>query len=333
MQQTIPSRLGDVTVQRAANRKVQAACKTLAHFMLGNRLELVGEFSKATVPGMVSTDSVADALASFKTYILRPTVLAQLTDALRADPRVPLPSESSAGTAYFVAEGEPAPTTRLSFASHTLGSYTLLMLMVLSRELLRKGGPSADAAILSVARRTVRRTLDRAFLSDDAATSSTPAGVMNGMITFSGGSPSNLAADLDQLLSIVSDGDPSLPVFVASPRAIAYLAQQEGNAFAEARVIDGRILGAPLIASAAAGNRLIAIDQAEIAIFDGDLRVDRSTVAALDMSDAPSAPSSVTSLWQTDAVGVKLEHDVSWMALSDDAAAALEITDLGASPA
>ena len=108
---------------------------------------------------------------------------------------------------------------------------------------------------------------------------------------------------------------------------------QEGHAFANAKLIGGSILGAPLISSAAAGNRLILLDAAELAIYDGPINVERSGVASLAMSDSPSSPASQTSLFQTDAVGVKLEYATSWALLSDDGAAALELTALGVSPA
>jgi hypothetical protein len=318
--------LDDVTL----DRRVRSACKSIGQFMLGRPLEVQGEFMKATIPGMLSTDSVAAAMAAFKNYVLAPSVIAQLPDPLRVDPRIPVPSETSAGVAYWVDEGAAGAVARLAFQSRTLGSYSLLMLLVLSRELLRRGGAAADAAILKVARRTVKRALDRAFLSDDAASGGMPAGILNGMITLAGGSPTNTATGLDALPGIVSDGEPASPVFICSLRALGFLAQQEG--FREAK-IGGNILGIPIIVSAAAGNRLILLDSAEVALFDGDLLVDRSNVATLAMSDAPASPASQTSLFQTDATSVKLDYSVSWATLSDDAVAALEITDLAVSPA
>jgi hypothetical protein len=90
-----------------------------------------------------------------------------------------------------------------------------------------------------------------------------------------------------------------------------------------------------LVPTPAAGTNLILIDPTAIVYADdGDNRIDRSTVAALQMDSAPTNPADATavlvSLWQHNLIGLKVEQTINWQRGRDEAVAYVEDADYGA---
>jgi hypothetical protein len=292
---------------------------------------------KAAIEAMTSSDPsvLAEQLAAFKAYVIEPSVLAQLP-ALKAVPLVPIPKETEhgAGTAYWAAENQPTPMTRLDFTSTQLEERSLNAIVALSRTLLRLANDTARNAILRICRRTMTRALDTALLGSTAASTAQPAGLLAGVVGLTGGSPDDLSVELEELVATVSDGAPTTPVFVTSPRAVAYLARQTGTAFKDVKLKGGEILGAPLLVSPGAANNLILIDAHEIATHDGLMEIDASDEASLQMSDTPTdGAAQLTPLWQTNTVATRLVHRVAWTKLSSDSVGYLTLDAIGGSPA
>jgi hypothetical protein len=149
------------------------------------------------------------------------------------------------------------------------------------------------------------------------------------------GSPASLAADLQALYEDVSDGEASGAVLVMAARAAWYLANQRVDGvpeFPDLTVKGGSVHGVPVLITRAAGNRVILLDAAKLAIADNGLDVAQSQNAAVLMDDSPSLPNSLVSLFQTDSVGLRFTRHVSWTWAADDGAAFLELSDLGGSP-
>ena len=126
-------------------------------------------------------------------------------------------------------------------------------------------------------------------------------------------------------------------VFVTSGGGAMYLAEHEGNAFKDVKLQGGSILGASLLVSPGAGNRLILIDAAEIAHNDDGLEVESSNVASVELLDNPTNNSAtgtgtaLVSAWQTGMLIVKLIRFVNWQKLRGDAVGFIELP-IGGSP-
>ena len=72
--------------------------------------------------------------------------------------------------------------------------------------------------------------------------------------------------------------------------------------------------------SPAAANRLILIDAAQIASYDGGLEVETSINAAIEMSDDPSDGAAArVSAFQTNITVLKLLKFTNWQNLASDA--------------
>jgi hypothetical protein len=211
-----------------------------------------------------------------------------------------------------------------------------MLLLAILTELVRLGDTRARNYILSRVRRAVIRADDAVFLGTAAASAAQPAGLLNGLTAVGGGSPGDLS--LEELVAVVSEGDPIAPVFIHSARAGAFLAESGIQAFRDTGLLGGRIAGAPAVVSPVAAEKLILIDAAEIAISDEGLEIAMSQQAAIEMSDNPtnnSATPTATSLvsaFQANAGVLRVVRYLSWVTLTEDAVAFVELP-IGGSPA
>jgi hypothetical protein len=291
---------------------------------------------KAAVTAMTTGDPsvFGNGTAVMRDTIVQPSAPAEILryGGLDAPLNFPIPRRTGIPTGYWTEEGRPRPISRSNFEGVTLTGREASIYLTFSRDLMRHGGEVATSSIIGGAQEQMPQVLDTAFFSTAAATASTPGGILENAIGFSGGSPAG-EPEVTNAVAVVSDGNPRRPVWFTSLRALAYLASFAGNTFRDAR-IGGSILGIPLVISAAAGNRLILVDGADVAVHLGDLQVDASDEAAIEMADTTTpGGASLVSLWQTNSVSVRLSITASWALLSDDAVSYVELTELGASPA
>jgi hypothetical protein len=144
-----------------------------------------------------------------------------------------------------------------------------------------------------------------------------------------------LSAGLEALWKDVRDGDPDRPHFVLSARAAMYLhALHEDGAplFPHVGPMGGTIATVPAVINAAAGNKLILIDAAHIAVSDDGLLVDVANAASVALDDAPSSPASLTSVWQSNTSFIRMTRLINWTTTADDAVGVIELP-LDGSPA
>lgn len=291
---------------------------------------------KAAVTAMTTGDPAVfgNGTAVMRDTIVQPSVPAEILryGGLDAPLNFPIPRRTGIPTGYWTEEGRPRPISRSNFEGVTLTGREASIYLTLSRDLMRHGGDVATSSIIGGAREQMPLTLDRAFFSTAAATASTPAGVLENAIGFDGGSPAG-EPEVTNVLAVVSDGNPRRPVWFTSLRALGYLASFGGNVFRNAR-IGGDILGIPLAITPAAGNRLILVDAADVAVHLGDLQVDASDEASIEMVDSTTpGGAQLVSLWQSNSVSVRLSITANWALLSDDAVSYVELDAIGGSPA
>jgi hypothetical protein len=81
----------------------------------------------------------------------------------------------------------------------------------------------------------------------------------------------------------------------------------------------GDVLGVPALISLDAHNYFVAIDAGGIVLADGGIEIDVSDQSTIQQDDAPSAgPTNLVSLWQANAIALKVTRWISW-ARRDDA--------------
>jgi len=154
--------------------------------------------------------------------------------------------------------------------------------------------------------------IDQAFLDPTNAGSATaPAAVTHGAPTIT--ASSDAAADLKALVAAFA-GDMSSAYLVTDPDTATGLAMVRGAngsfLFPDAGPRGGSVLGIPLLVSRfsprdTSGGQIALIDASGIAVAMDAIELSQSDQTSLAMSDTPTSPASMVSMFQTNSVALK----------------------------
>lgn len=241
--------------------------------------------------------------------------------------------QTSGGTGYWVGQGKPKPLTKFDFSAVTLGFAKVAGISVLADELVRFSSPSAEAIVRDALRDCLVERLDTDLIDPNKAASSgvSPASITNGLtpISSTGNDADAIRRDIQALMApfIAANVSPSNGVFIMSETtalALSLMTNALGQPeFSGLTMLGGRFLGFPVITSqyAAVGsplqNMVIFLNASDIFLADdGQVVIDASREASLEMSDAPtqSQPTgaSLVSLWQNNLLGLRAERYINW---------------------
>ena len=288
-------------------------------------------FEKTVVPALTTGDLGPLTIASRDWVRSLPTILMRMSDATVPAPLLTqVPTAASDPTPVWVGEGQPAPMALLEPSGPNTTASKFIFLRAFSKEFGRLEEGRALALIDPISRRDVTKIEDALLLSTDPEVAGvSSAGLLRGLSPVGGGSPSSLADDITALWSSVRGGNPDRPYFILSPRGAMYLASlHEDGAplFPHIGPLGGSIFTVPAIVSPAAGDRLILVDAAELAVTDGGLTVEPAYEAAVQLTDSPvNGPATLVSAFQTNSVVVRYVRYLSWVLLANDAVAFIEL--------
>ncbi len=241
--------------------------------------------------------------------------------------RVPFNSGATlttAGAAFaWVGQGKPVAVSKLTFSPTpaSLPRLKISGLIVASLDLVRSTAPAAETLFRDEMVRGGARATSDSFL--DVAN----AGVANV-------EPASITADASPIASsgnVLTDVGAVLNGFETLDRVCLIMSERAavalGNA-APGSIVGGRLHGiVPLIASNSAGTNLIAAHGPSIIYADdGELALDSSGNASIQMDTAPDDPATgstvLVSLWQEGLRGLKLTRWLNWKVM-DPAAVVL----------
>ena len=252
------------------------------------------------------------------------TVVGRLVGRRDVPFRTLVTREITAPTVGWVGKAAAKPVSESAYDQVSIDMATISGIVVISRELAQSSKPSAEKTI---GRQLVNGTatfIDEQFLDPSVAavTDANPASITNGATTHasSGASAAAITADLSLLVDDLTDGDVHLraPYWIMRPLSAVSLALL--------RLTDsGRDLslgGIPILTSAGCpAGQVVLLDAAEILVADeGEMQVDRSESATLDMSGGNSP---TFSLFQKNSVGVRIDRRIAWKRAKDAAVAYL----------
>jgi HK97 family phage prohead protease len=334
----------------------------VAAAMYGSDSE-VAAFYKAAVPAgttiagnwaanLIGAETGGAAVAAFLEYLRPRTILGQFgtngVPALTSVPfRVPIVTQTGAGAGYWVGEAKAKPLTSFAFTRTTLTPLKVANICVLSMENIRFSDPKSDAIVRNQLAEALRARLDTDFItpSKTAVSNVSPASITNGAasIVSSGDDADDIRLDIRSLLAKfnAANNPPSSGVFImtsACAQALAMMTNPLGQQeFPTMRATGGTVYGMPVIVSDYVPSATVVLVNATDIFLadDGDVSVDTSMEASLEMSDAPahdaSTPTgaSLVSLWQTNSVGVKAERIINWMRGRTQSVAYLTSADWG----
>lgn len=304
--------------------------------------ELHAFIQKATVPAGTTSQAVyaeplvyAQNLASEFVEYLRPQTIVGKLNLTRVPFNVRVPTQTNGGHAAWVGEGAGKPVTSVAFSSVSLDHHKLATIAVLTKELVRLSTPSAEMLVRNTLAGAIIEQLDRDFI--DPATAAVagvnPASITNGLtaLTSAGTSADNARTDLAAILKtyLEANQDPSGLAFIMPPTlamALSLMRNSLGQKeFPDINANGGTLEGFPVVTSqlaanaSGAGNLVIAVKQSDIFLADdGNVAIDVSEQASVQMSDAPTINSttgtgaSLVSLWQTNSVGIRAEREITW---------------------
>jgi HK97 family phage major capsid protein len=321
---------------------------------------------KAAVPGGTTSHTtwagplVGDESAVFADFVefLRPlTIVGRFgTNGIPALRRVPfrtrLPGQTSGGAGYWVGEGKAKPLTRFAFASTTLTPLKVANIAVTTKELLRDSSPSAEALVRDGLVGALRERMDLDFIDPTKALSAgvSPASISNGIaqINSTGNDADAVREDVRLLFGAFIDANnaPTNGVWIMSAKTALALSLMRNplgqREFPGITMMGGDFEGLPAIVSQyvpvdSGGHFVFLVNASDIYFADeGEIEVDMSMEASLQMDDAPTQESDspptatqVVSLWQTDSVGFKAERTVNWKRRRESAVAVLNNVDWG----
>jgi hypothetical protein len=216
---------------------------------------------------------------------------------------------ASAGSGSFVAEGSPIPVRQFTTSATQLNPYKAASISVLSREMMESS--NAEALISDALIRSAAMAIDAVFFAAAASTAAQPAGIRNGIsaLTPSVNTDPFGAAfeDVATLLNSVAPVGGRGPFYLVS--SVGRLAGMKERFSQPSGIIT--------IPSSAMGADLMAIaPQAIAAAISINPDVETTNAGTLVMDTAPG-PAGVAgperSVWQTDAIAIKVRWPVSWV--------------------
>lgn len=249
---------------------------------------------------------------------------------------VSLPSRSATPTiaGSFVGQGAPIPVRQGAFSSVSLTPKKMAVITTMTREIMEHSTPSIEQILRQAIQEDTSVAIDTVLLDATAASTVRPAGLRNGVTTFTattGGGFAALVGDIKGLLGALitsTNGNLRSPVWIMNPvNAISIsLTQNAGGDFPfKQEVNQGQLQGYPLIQSATVpAGYVILVDAADFFSATGDdPRFDVSDQATLHMEDTTplaigttgtpavvAAP--VRSMFQTDTVALRMILDMNW---------------------
>jgi HK97 family phage major capsid protein/HK97 family phage prohead protease len=245
---------------------------------------------------------------------------------------VSIPSRTAGGAGGgFVAEGSPIRVGRITTAATTMTPKKLGVIVPFTRELAKRSTPAIEALVRQAILEDTAAILDAAIIDATAASSSRPAGLLNGVSAaasgYGGGDYQAVVADFKALLApyVSANAADNITVLMnpsqglaldlmAGPGPSGALGDWFGKLRARFTLVESTTVPA---------NRLIALRNSDFATALGDApEFDISETATVHMEDVtpleivsgtgPTTADPVRSFFQTATIGVRMLMDVSW---------------------
>lgn len=248
---------------------------------------------------------------------------------------ITLPARTTSTTiaGAFVAQGAPIPVRQGAFSSISLTPKKMGVITTMTREITEHSLPSIEGILRTAILEDTAVAIDTILLDNNAATTTRPAGLVNGISTQTpaGTSFDNMITDLRNMVGVLitgAKGNLRAPVWIMGPdNALAIsLKQNAGGDFPfRAEMTSGFLLGYPVITSSTmTTDTLILIDAADFITATGDtpnfavsdqavLHMEDTTPLAIGTAGTPpTVAAPVRSLWQTDSIAIRMIMDINW---------------------
>lgn len=266
--------------------------------------------------------------------MLRAATVFEQLNGFRAVPfNSKIPSQLTGGTAAWVGEGAAKPLTNPTYGEVEIKEHKLAAITVYTQELMRRSDPAVDVLVRDDLIEASKTLIDNTFLDAAAASTTRPAGVLNGVTVTpnTGTTAAAYEADLLALINSFVAANLSLDgsyFLMSETRAaqISLLRDALGNSYFAGMALRGTrtLMGIPVITSQAVGDKIILVKTSEILLAqDGGVDVSYSDQATLVDGG------TTHHLWQENKFAVRVEKFITWAKRRPIAAAFLDYTPTG----
>lgn len=291
---------------------------------------------KAAVTAGTTTDQTwAKPLVEYNDFagdfieFLRPqTILGRFGQggipALNSIPfNVRIKGQTSGGSGYWVGESQPKPLTSFDFNTIELGWAKVANIAVLSEELVRLSTPSADLLVRQSLADALKARLDTDFIDPEKAAvdNTSPASVTNGVtpVAASGTDYAAFSEDYKALVTKFTAARIPLSQLVwvmSSNQAVSLSLMQNAlgqPSFPGFSMNGGGLMGFPVIVSDyAPPGQITLLAASEVYLADdGQVMIDASREATLEMSDTPTG-TATRSMFQHNEIAIRAERYINW---------------------
>ena len=304
-----------------------------------------GMMHKAAVGAGTTTDATwASPLVAYtqaaEEYInlLRPaTIIGRIPGLRRVPFNIQIPRATAGTTVGWVGENAPKPVSNMQFDSITLRWAKAAGIVVITQELARFSNPAAEGLVRADMIAQMAQFLDRQFVDPAVAavTNVSPASITSGVsaVTATGTNDAAFRTDAKTMINTFLTNN------LSTAGAVWIGTQQQATAFSlmlnalgqasypTMTPTGGTLIGYPYIASenipATGGSPtdgyplILAIAPEILLADDGQVIVDASNQASVNMDSAPDSPPSAStvlvSLWQMNMTGIRAERWINWL--------------------
>ena len=228
-----------------------------------------------------------------------------LADMVTVPLRTRVAVNGTALVAEETGEAEAKTVFDLAIEGDTLDPQKVAAILVLTKDLVRLGGPAAERLIDRELRNSIVAATDSVFLPRLVAVTTPIA------------STGNFLEDLSNLLAAATFGADARLYLVLRPEDVAQIATRQeiaGPAFPQLGVNGGSAAGVTIIVSdQLADGTALLVDASQVAAATDPLVLDASEHAAMYLTS--DSPQVLVSLWQRDMVGLRAERLFAFHAL------------------
>lgn len=276
-------------------------------------------------------------VAEFAEFLRPQTIIGRIPGLRRVPFNIKVPRQTAGASVNWVGETRVKPLSSLAFDQISMDFTKIAGIVPLSEELVRFSAPSAEAIVRDDLARAVVQLMDRDFVDPNKALQAgvSPASITNG-VTAVGSTGVNAAAFRADVLTLTQKyldnnlGLANAVWLMTSTQALAIGMMLNSLGVPLYPGISGQggtLVGLPVVTSEnipdvgdspANGGRIILLKADEILLADdGDVTIDVSREASLQMDSTPDSPATATtvlvSLWQHNLVAVKAERYINWI--------------------
>jgi HK97 family phage major capsid protein/HK97 family phage prohead protease len=303
----------------------------------------VAPYLKAAIsPGTSDGTTWAGPLVAYQVMasefieLLRPaTIIGRIPGLRRVPFNIQMPRTTTGSSVGWVGEQAPKPVSQMAFDTVTLRWAKAAGIIVLTEELVRFSNPSAEAVVRTDLINAMAQFLDRDFVDPSKAefVNVSPASITNGVtpVSATGAAATNFRADVKTLFGLFYAANMSTVggVWIMTQTqalALALMLNSLGQrVFPDITAEGGILLGYPVVTSEnipgtgspADGFPIIFAKASEIMLADdGQVVIDASREASLQMDSAPDSPptasSNMVSMFQMNMLALRAERWINW---------------------